>query len=528
MVFNSGQPRTPKTEIMADPEKHEIVNEFIATTNTIKNESIFRNAENPDEILNQTESIVPVVTCADESRYSIIESVNDHCLLHICSYLCFMDIVNLSATCIRLQNFANDYVFPRTAKQMSIVANGPHTVLLTAPLFNGLTSQITMNGLDALLSYIGKFIEKLNIKFYFCITLCHQMSPHMIYELFDGLKYCKNLMALRIKSFNLNREETHVLYDRIGMLQDLKEFQVERCDGIIENWPTTSQHISKVKRLILFNVAEFKIHFFRHFAHLYCLIIDVQSVNFGLDRLLVVLEHSSSCLKYLKLVKFGRDNLLLPENVDYASIAKFINEKLPKLKRFDFQGFVTEKSITMINIPLLTSLQIDVLGGNLNYIMRTLSNNGTIKELIIFRSTYVDEDVNAPPLVFKKLQTIKLCHVKNSSKLLNSLTTSHMPEIHTFCFGAFEVEPFLADDILTFYESKHTLDEIIFADQITVTPSFLRRLIMILKKSTPKRPFLTLGLNHTVLTPEHVSTIMCASSACHQHNKSFQYFRLNC
>lgn len=491
---------------MADPEKqlNMIVNEFSAPTNTIKNKNAGRSAENTDEILSQTDSCAQV-TCAASVEYhsSIIESVNDHCLLHIYSYLSFVDIVNLSATCTRLQNVANLFVFPRTAKLMKIVVNGPLTVVLTAPLLNGLISQMTMNGLDAsLMSYIGIFIEILTIEFHFCNTVCDLKSPRLVYELFDSLKYCKNLTSLCIRGFSLTHEETGVLYDRIATLQDLKEFKIENCHGIIENWPTTSKHISKVKTLILFAMIEYKIHFFQHFAHLHSLAIDFKSVNFGLDILLVILEQSSNSLTVLKLLNFGKDNLIVLENVDYAAIAKFINKKLVTLKQLELDGIVTEKSIFMIDIPKLRSLKIVVSGGNLNYIMQTLSKNGTIEVLFINGGNYV-ECVNATPLAFNKLHTLVLRHVKNSTQFLRSLATSHMPAIHTLYFGPRKHGVLLTNDILTLYESKQTLKELIFGTRIKITPSFLRRLIIILKISTPKRPFLKLVV-HKTLTLEEV------------------------
>lgn len=419
-----------------------------------KNESDIYRTKKTVEIINQNDSQINIISAnAFEIRYPNFECINDDCLLYICKYLEFIDIVNLAATCSRMQNFAIDHIFPRKAKKLLIEIVPPNWVQITAPLLNSLESKVTLNTLEASLNYFHEFVEYLQIS---------SLSDELEFEHIAAtvLERCGNLTSLCISFINFTFDGTQRLHDRIERLQNLKELSFLNCTGIINNWPVSSKTTSRLDKLSVSTYDDFSINFFENFKQLSSLTVNISYTYWSADDLASICELYGNSLEHLKIIQeihdvddddFGDDF------DDHEEIATFINEKLLKLNRLDFKGPLTESSMFIIKLRQLKYLKINCNYQNVYSMMQALSDNRVIETLHISNGFYYEEDTIESPLIFEMLQVFELFMIVDSSSFLKKLTTSQMPKIHTFNFYGIE-NP--AQDLRKFCESKKTLKSI--------------------------------------------------------------------
>lgn len=109
------------------------------------------------------------------SDYATLESINDDCLRYIVKYLNVIDVVNLSATCPRLLQFAETAVFPKKANTICIELDDMAlTAKISAPSDRTYPSQFILYGVETPLRSFGGFVK--DLKFIFISNDTHTTS----------------------------------------------------------------------------------------------------------------------------------------------------------------------------------------------------------------------------------------------------------------------------------------------------------------------------------------------------------------
>lgn len=385
--------------------------------------------------MNQHESITDITSAnVFETRYSI-ECINDDCLLYICKYLEFLDVVNLAATCTRLLEFAIDYVFPKKAKKLRIELY-PKCLLPAILSFHTASSIVAPKSLEASLRYYHEFVEYLEISIPFCAATQLAVS---------FLKHFENLSSLSFEGKFLTSE----IFRAIDRLQHLKELNLIGTYSFVNDWTASSRTISSVEKLSVCARDTFSINFFEHFRHLSSLTVELYATDWSSEDLLLIFELYGNCLEHLRIIGYF-------DCIDSEYIAMLISDKLLKLNRLDFRGSLRADSMFIIKMQHLKYLNIVCLFEKINPILQALNDNGIVEDLAI-HGGYYEEDTNSSPLIFNELQSLILNDITNSTNLLKSLTGTQMPRIHTFRFHN-EENP--AEVLLKFCESKKTLKSI--------------------------------------------------------------------
>lgn len=432
---------------------------------------------------------------------SALETLNTDCLIQLFDYLNIMDAINLTATCTTMFNFAKADFFPRKAKQITIYMSGEQ-YLLMAPLINDCKPKFTMNNLETALSYFGDFVVDLTLN----LTRCRGQREYEKARLWHSsvilLEHFKYLTTLRYRHWCLTAPQTHELQMQIERFAYLNELDLLECNGITNNWPPAMKCNSNVNKITLNGANKIADNFVEYFSNLSILNIEFDYWTVShLDDVTKILNTNGHCLKHLKLAHL--------DNIDgYEPIEPVIANNLPKLESLWLQFKLTDYSKPLIALPHLKCLEIGCDRQTINALLRTLSDNGIIKQLKMYGG-FLFNDFDEPPLIFNNLQSFNwICAEGMQHNSFKTINKSLMPKIHTFlitlCNGITQSHE---NDLLKFIESKKTLKSMCFrAKYHNFNFEFLRQIIVILKKPcTPKRPFLTLTIAIVKLTEEEVS-----------------------
>lgn len=432
-----------------------------------------------------------------------IQLINDDCLRQIFENLNYMDGVNLSKTCRRLMNFANSDYFPRKTRQIRIDIN-KKAIVLKGSSVKAFKSGLTLHSLESEFNYFQQFVEDLTINLQY---LASPIENDLIWHYTDNItERCKHLKSLRFESWYFTSNQTAELQSHIRGLPNLKELHLWQCSGITKNWRADSRATLKIEKLTI-RTAEDEIYgnFIDYFRNLFSLTIEIQNRNtLQIEDIAKIFDYNCQSLKHLKLLGLDHVN-------GYESVGRIIAEKLPKLESLGLGFTITDNSKYMTELPHLKSLELN--GVDSLSLLRTLSDNG-IEELTI-NDEYFFANIaeNGPPLIFNKLQSLRL--TVNATRLLEIITESRMPEIHTFVLhhinyqlrGEYQIPK---NELLKFVETNKTLKffRIFFMRDAQCSTDFIRKIIDILKvPCTPKRPFLNMELGRIYLEPEAVSQI---------------------
>lgn len=469
-------------------------NIFAVATGPTKNETSTSSTENRNDIYKQHKS---TPTNHFECNYSKIESVNDDCLYLIYEFLNIKDIVSVSATCTRLLNFAKAYIFPKKVKQI-IIRTGLDElpVTVTFPLDNRFSSKTTQQSLQTEFQLIGECVEELVLELQYSVSPIEKAEIWHSYMIV--MEHCKYLRTLHFNYFDFDPNETEALKDRIERFHDLKELKLFRCTGILSNWPAEFTNNSKVEKLALCANTPISRHFFKYFKDMASLSIDFDFCKWQKDDYVMIFDHIGNSLEHLEIIDKDQDCN------DYQSIAELITEKILKLKRLTFNGTLTDRSMFIIRLPTLKSLEI-VAGYNINInlLMRTLSDIGNIEDLTI-TTGLSDEGTHLTELNFNRLQSLRLTfREENDYHLMEAITRSNMPEIYNFEIRCDDFEEF--ESLLKFLDSKKTLTTIRLSFA-AMELTFLRQIIEVLiKPCMPKRAVITLQIHPFKIGQEEVS-----------------------
>lgn len=434
----------------------------------------------------QIKEIAEPQVARDQHSLTTLESINEDCLRQICQYLDIIEVANLSSTCTRLQEFANKCIFPKIAKHVEIrFRNNEKENVIRAEIVNRIFESF------------GSFVEQLTFEFAYTV---HRMVLERVLDL------CTNLHSLCMKNVSFKRDYVFILYHATNSLKELK---FEDCVGIQVSHGALHR-FRKLEHITLIGTIWMDLDwdyltakFFKN-TDLLGLKIDLYS-DFEIKAIEKIFDQIGRSLKQLKL------NIFVP-TADYLLIAAIIGEKLTKLENLAItaERIVENTSIrALIQLTQLKFLDLycsGIGGNNLNSLLQDISNCGTIEHLRLrFNSDVYDiEDVNVPPLVFKKLQKCVILPLKiNLYMLFKALTKSHMPAITCFEFGYYEKA--LHDSLLAFIVSKKTLKFMIIwrRNRVDTFPLVLQ-VIEILKLSNENRPCFYLEFPGLYSVPDQV------------------------
>lgn len=432
-----------------------------------------------------------------------IQNINEDSLRQIFRYLNLMDVVNLSKTCTRLEDFAHTNFFPQNAKEIGIVICATK-ILLKAPLLNTFTSELTLKNMEASYRVFYQFIEDLTFKLQYVVTPNEQAIIWR--SSMTMMAQSQNLKALHYNCWSLTNDQTDELQDQIEKLEYLEELDISGSTGITNNWREANTGISKIEKLHFTARDGISTQFIDYFKNLSSLTIDFRQNNHGrADDITKMFENNGHCLENLKLNS-------LSELSNFSTVGRQITAKLSKLKSLELAFSLSNKSVYMIGLAHLKTLKLSCSHCTVNSILRTLSNNGYIEDLGLYDGLFVDEAEKTPPLVFDKLQSLSVHHLCRMSSFWIAMNAAQMPVLHTFDIELRERTEIY--DMLKFYETKKTIKSIRLSHKRLyndfVPFGFLKQLVQLLKKPcTPPRPFLNLNIRQLQLDNEQVITVTC-------------------
>lgn len=457
----------------------------------------------PNESPNQNEDNNKKTVKKCKRSSSTLVTINNDCLTQIFTYLNIEDILNLAATCKRLQNVALTDFFPRKAKQIKIVMLDATTFELKAPLIDNFSSELrpkfTLQRLETALTNFGEFVDDLTL------DLSYRRYGTKNAKLWRCgiilLEHCKYLKTLRYRHWTFTPTQIRALHKQIERFENLNELVLLKSNRITNTWPAGLKSISKIDKISLNGEDEISAQFVQYFRNLASLTIDFPIGTVCKINDVAQFVKSCHCLKHLELTHIS-------QIVGYESIGAVIGN-LPKLETLSLRFELTDKSEYLIGLPHLKTLAIAHHKRNINTLLQTLSCQGIIEELMLWCGFFDDED--KLPLFFNNLQIFEWYIVEGlSSNFLNIMTGSQMPKIHTFMIDLFDNAQIQDEDLLKFVESKKTLKSISVDRNATFDFEFLRQIIDILKKPCkPKRPFLELIIPFVRLAEDEVSKISC-------------------
>lgn len=217
-------------------------------------------------------------------NYAKLELLNDDCLREICKHLDIVEVAQLSATCMRLQEFANDCVFPKLAKKVTLQ-------LKKKACMSEKEFAIEMVRVTQLFESFGGFVEQLAVESFYnnCVEFDAVRST---FE--KTMLLCPNLNSLHMESISFTT-------DAVGTLNNvpisLKELKIMDCKGITDAWSDSFQRFPKLEYLHLSKLYEMSIDFFKNITNLSVLIMeDVRLKETDLEQILDrTVTVSSSC-----------------------------------------------------------------------------------------------------------------------------------------------------------------------------------------------------------------------------------------
>lgn len=333
-----------------------------------------------------------------------LESLNDDCLLQIIQYLSLFQITNLSSTCTRLQKFAIDFVYPKMVQKveiqfkydedssfdsLSIYTTDMYYLEKPFESFGGSVEQLTFNG-----SYDD---DK---------DYTQPIETRNLSTMGKLLDLCPNLHTLRIRQIDFRSDNIDLLNH---VTVNLKELEFVRCTNTTNDWSEALKRFLKLEHLALTGSNETTADFFKSSSTLSSLDIDCLSLNYKAEDLEKIFVQNGSSLQKLRLVNFMGSSV-------YQSILTLV-VKLPKLEYLAMEGRISQKLTDSLNeLPHLKSLKLWCAEDeSVNFLLRKLSDLGTIEDLDIEDGVFNNEDCNAAPLTFNQLKIVRwMCFQKKN------------------------------------------------------------------------------------------------------------------
>lgn len=415
-----------------------------------------------------------------------LESINDECLRYIFQFLNIFETVNLAATCTRLQNFANDYILSKSAKDIKIK-------------LDAFTDNSTsVDGLPELFGSIANFADRLS--FVVSDDLCE-----------DGLLTVRNVEKIVLLCQNLR----YLCFERVDFKEldimkhvgtNLKELKFVECySGSTIDWSDILRRLPHLNRITLTD-CNIVCNFFDYNHVLSSLTIERCCVDDKEEHFVRYLDVNGHSLQELNLMGFSG-------SPHFDSIVTLITEKLPNLQNLTIEDKLTEKLTNSVSkFPNLKSLKIHCEGQCVKTLLRTLSNCGVIVDLEIKYFDIAEWDDNEIPLLFSQLRSLslRLSPSKPTEYIWRLMTKSQLPEINFVLVDGYEQD---VHNILKFFESKKLLESMnvtfrchtfFESYDIFASFSFLRGIIEILEADCD-RPFLTLQIPSLTIGKNEVS-----------------------
>lgn len=371
-----------------------------------------------------------------------LDTINDDCLFHIWQYLGIYESLNLDSTCRRLHTFANEFIFPKVARQVEI--------RLTANIFFYLDDHFTeikesnMTDLENFFKSFGTFVK------YLTLTGSTDKEDDIFQtqnlRIFEKLlNLCPNLHSLCMNSVEFSSDDVHMLKN---VPSQLKELHLVQCSGITDDWSEELLRFSKLERITLTGPNATTSEFFKN-NHLSSLTIGYKSCM-AIKELETIFNQNFRSLLQLEIFKFST-------SPDYRNVATLIDEKLPNLQMLTIED---DLSVALTNslteYPHLKSLKVMCYGEhkNVNALLRKLSDVA-IEDLVIINGAFDTEDPNESPLVFNKLRSLQLKYntTNDVTQIIQAMTKVQMPAVTSFDI---EIEKYV-HELLTLFKSKNTL-----------------------------------------------------------------------
>lgn len=341
---------------------------------------------------------------------------------------------------------------------------------------------IEFESLEFAFRYVGEFVEDLNFEYF------NRRTENI-------LANCNNLKKLCFRNHMFESENIYAIQNRIESLQYLQQLEFVDCQGITNNWRPANGISNVVKLRIDTGAADVTGHFIDYFTNLTSLTINVENCCWKFADLVEMFENSSHSMTHLKVT--DKSNRIAPE-----LLARLITEKLYKLEILELELCFTEATMCLIRLPQLKT--VDLSCGNVNTILRTLSDNGIIEELKL--DGHYDGSGRNASLLFQKLRKISWA-AASYHNLFKTLTEWQMPVIQTVIF--YNIQSHEIDGLVKFIASKNTFKSIklTLAKATKLPISFWCQVIDILKDSSTPRPFVSFVIYPFNVEAEVVSKI---------------------
>lgn len=407
--------------------------------------------------------------------HTTLESMNDHCLLHILQYLDSYDTVNMSLTCTRLRDFATAFIYPKFARKIEIKMVDEAGSAWDVYLEN------IMDLKNPFLNF-GNFVEHLHfVGLYGLNESKSEIDPQFFRCAEMLLDLCPNLQSLSFENVGFHSEDKHILKH---VTSTLKELKFIGCSGITYDWSGSLKRLVQLKRITFTGSKK---------------TTNAQGHTF-VKNLRMIFETCGHSIQELTLRRIPK----------MKTISSMIANMLPQLKSLEIEDHLSViLTDTLIALPHLKFLHIDCLRRNVNSLLRILSDRGTIECLEIKNFTIGNVADNEPALIFNKLRRFRCLQFWGSDMIafLRLLTKSQMPTINYLHLTSIP-DPTVVHDVLKFFESKKSLVSMVMNGSNKENTFSLLRGIAEILKTDGSRPFLTIYNYGLKIAEEEVRKII--------------------
>lgn len=437
----------------------------------------------------------------EAANVAALNNIDDKCLLQICHYLNLYDTSSLAATCLRLREFVNTFIFPKIAKNLDL-----KTIVQNQTVLHWDSCAATVDGLISQLRQFGNFVEHISL------TGGRLQNENSVWKKFGPiLRLCPNLKTLRVADF-LEWDNFSKVLNNVS--PHIKELHWINSCGMKTDCSIVINKLNGLEKITVTGLNAYTGKLFKHCNKLTYLDVErfggilVSCEEMSLGELCRIFERNYHTLRTLKL-----RNYRYLEN-DY--IYQMIDKTLPNLESLEITDRLLEaghnyrfieNKLRLINI---LNLNCSNRKTNINWIIQTLSVLGVIEELTISGGQFLYDESNIVPMTFKKLRKLCWHSPKASAALfLGNITQANMPELQDFmiCKGSKETDDNFFNEIVKLVESKKSLSSICVTGNYD--PSLLViKIIEMLKAdlSGDHRAFLSLGIPRRI-GDEQVITI---------------------
>lgn len=390
---------------------------------------------------------LPIYGGGSGHSLSPLELLNDDCLLQIYDYLEPSDVVNLSLTSDRLEDFAAKHIYKKYRNFEMLNTDG----------------RITLVTFRSMLSRFGDIIETINLSEY-------AFNKENIWRYLQFvLKLCKNLTTLRISYFSLQPQHLAKLCVQSDTLTSL---ELKSCQGFTDNW----------SRML------------KCWPNLHSVTISENNqisggMLFPCTRLESLTLISCDEIEEHPLRKIFQNNALTLRNLELnkcltlegCTVVPVIVRCLPRLESVSLQFNYMAVPLNLNCLAELEHLRRIQIACNLFSIcslLDSLGDKGQLEDLDIIGGC-LDADTCKVFKKFTRMHTLRICQPYSETEMMLETIAAQLPNLRSFSSQC--CNSLTDSSVVDMFRSCPKIERLDIAASASVTFEAVRQIIEIIK-----------------------------------------------